>query len=65
MIKVADVVWSVDNVETCEDDHDEGGDDGDDADADVDDGHDLGPPRGEASDPLDEVEGPDPESLSI
>ena len=68
VVKVADVIRSVHNVETCEDDHDKGGDDGDDADDDVDDGHEPGlgrlVPRGQASDPLHQVERPDPVSLS-
>ena len=57
MIKVADVIWSVHNVETCEDDKDKGDNDGDDIDDDVDDGHDPGlgrlVPRCQACDPLD------------
>ena len=36
MIKVADVIGSVDNVETGEDNHDETDDDGDDVDSNVD-----------------------------
>ena len=57
MIKVADVIWSVHNVETCEDDKDKGDDDGDDIDDDVDDGHDPGlgrlVPSCQGCDPLD------------
>ena len=68
MIEVADVIGSVHDVEACEDDQDQGGDDGDDADDDVDDGHEPGlgclVPRGQACDPLDKIESPDPVSLS-
>ena len=68
VVKVADVIGSVHNVQTGEDDHDKGGDDGDDADDDIDDGHQPGPgrlvPSGQACDPLHQVEGPDPVSLS-
>ena len=69
MIKVADVIRSVHNVKTCEDDYDKGGDDGDDTDDDVDDGHDPGLCRlvtsCQACDPLDQVQSSDPVSLSV
>ena len=69
MIKVANVIRSVHNVETCEDDQDKGGDDGDDTDDDVDDGHDPGlgrlVPSRQACDSLDKVHSSGPVSLSV
>lgn len=69
VIKVADVIRRVHNVETCEDDYDKGRDDGDDTDDDVDDGHESGlgrlVPSCQACDPLDKVQSSDPVSLSV
>ena len=69
MIKVADVEWCVDNVETGEDDRDQRCDDRDGPDDDVDEGHGPGLPQlvpsGQSCDSLDQIQGPSPVSLSV